>query len=359
MQDAQDIGARRDSIDASAAPPARCPDTDWSAIDDGVALAYATAHLPRPAYIVRCGGPLEIAERLANASVSDPIGQNVKSNVYDFVRNRVSTVAEVFCKEVLDAATALAERPRVRQESVERAVKSVVDRRLGKLSPKIRDIARRLRGRPRLLPISGFDEIAVGPAQFASIAILASLKSATGYDDALLELDGLAKIAAHAGWFVPYENVCFVSEQPEVLKTDAQGRLHCADGPALRYRDGCCIWSWKGVEVPAWAIEHPENITVSRLDDEVDPAVRHALIEIMTPERLIASGAAECLARDETGILWGMSWTYRGLTLDRWRAVEIIDGAMSFHHHILPVPSDMCSPREAVSWAYGMTATRT
>jgi hypothetical protein len=122
------------------------------------------------------------------------------------------------------------------------------------------------------------------------------------------------------------------------------------------------IWAWKGIEVPAWAIEHPERITISSLDTTFDPVLRRCLIEIMTPERLIASGAAQRLSRDETGTLWGITWQYRGVTLDRWNAVEVVDGSPGpdgvGKHYVLPVPPSVRTAREAVAWTYGLSATQ-
>ena len=78
-------------------------------------------------------------------------------------------------------------------------------------------------------------------------------------------LRGLWAIAKSAGWIVPHEHVCWIAERPETLCTDTHGRLHCADGPALRYRDGWSVYSWKGVRTPAWIIAHPERITRARI----------------------------------------------------------------------------------------------
>jgi hypothetical protein len=325
-----------------------------------IARAYAAAHLPPPSLIVCCGGPVEIAEQLAKAPVSASIGRSVKDDVFDVVQERSSAVGEIFYKDALRAALDRDARERLGDEAVEQAVKGAVDALLLRPSPRMKEIARRVRRLPRLLARTGFDAMAVGPAQLRSIAALAGVMAGADGDDGPLHPNGIREIAARFGWIVPYENVCWVAERPETLKTDAQGRLHCPDGPALRYPDGWCVWAWKGVEVPAWAILHPERITLSTLDDELDPLVRHSLIEIMTPERLIASGAARCLSRDATGVLWGMAWTHRGVMLDAWRAVEVVDGTPSadgnHRRYVIPVPGKMRSAREAVAWTYGLTA---
>jgi len=87
-------------------------------------------------------------------------------------------------------------------------------------------------------------------------------------------------VAKSASWIVPHERVCWIAERPEALRTDAGDRLHCVDGPALRYRDDWSAYAWKGVQTPAWMIEHPERINRSRISKTFEPALRNAMIDI-------------------------------------------------------------------------------
>ena len=92
-------------------------------------------------------------------------------------------------------------------------------------------------------------------------------------------------------------------------------------GPALRFPDGWSVWAWKGVEVPRWIIEQPEQITLKSIDDELHVQVRRCMIEIMTPQRYVARGGAARVAEDETGILGARP----GWDMDAWAAVEVIN----------------------------------
>lgn len=69
------------------------------------------------------------------------------------------------------------------------------------------------------------------------------------------KLNGITKVAKSAGWWWPFENICVITERPNALHRDGQGRLHCEDGPALSYPDGFGVWSWHGVRVPRDLIE--------------------------------------------------------------------------------------------------------
>lgn len=70
----------------------------------------------------------------------------------------------------------------------------------------------------------------------------------------------LADFARHGGmlWMLPHVNVA--CERPSMLKFDDQERVHCADGPAVTYRDGWEVYAWHGVYVPkdmimgAWSV---------------------------------------------------------------------------------------------------------
>jgi hypothetical protein len=175
-------------------------------------------------------------------------------------------------------------------------------------------------------------------------------------------MQGIWRIARSAGWIVPHERVCWVSERPSVLRADATARLHCADGPALQYPDGWCLHAWKGVEVPPWMIENPEKVTIGAVSDLIDPVLRNTMIEIMTPERFVRMGGANRVAEDETGVLWRRLWGYRRVTIGSWTAVEVENGTPeadgTHRHHVLRVPSRMRTAREAVAWTYGLTAER-
>jgi len=51
-------------------------------------------------------------------------------------------------------------------------------------------------------------------------------------------LAGLQRATTAAGWWWPLERVAVMTDRPVALHRDEQGRLHCADGPALAHSDG-------------------------------------------------------------------------------------------------------------------------
>ncbi len=164
MRDTSPIDALKEYLDRWAAAHLSCEPADRRTAEEGVREAYASAGLAPPRRIVWCGGPLEIAQHLAAASPDDLIGANVKAEIFDQVRNRVGTFAEVFWKEVVVAATELSDhkslgaaiddynRCKAVSAAINRVVRNAADDSLSGLRLRARHVARRLRGQPRLLP---------------------------------------------------------------------------------------------------------------------------------------------------------------------------------------------------------------
>ena len=368
--DAFPIDGLRTYLARWAAAHLSCEPADRQPAEKSVHLAYAAAGLPRPS-IIWCGGPLEIAEHLAAARAAGAIGANVKAEVFDHIRDRVGTFAEVFWKEVVVAAIQLTDdhgvgtavegynKCKAVSAAINRVVQNAVMDRLAGVGVRARHALLRLRGGPRLLPRWKLDEVAVGPHDLASLGVYEYLHDVLSWKEAIQPMRSFWGIAKSAGWVVPYAHACFISERPIHLRTDTRGRLHCADGPALRYPDGWSAYAWKGVHVPAWMIEHPERITPEKIDDMFDPTLRNCMIEIMTPERFIHSNSVARVSEDETGILWRKSWTFRGVAIGSWSAVEVINGSAeadgSRKRYFLRVPSRIRTAREAVAWTYGLT----
>ena len=66
-----------------------------------------------------------------------------------------------------------------------------------------------------------------------------------------VDVEGLSLVARNAGWWWPMRDAAVLTDRPDTLLRDTQGRLHCTTGPALRYRDGWSIYAIHGERVPA------------------------------------------------------------------------------------------------------------
>jgi hypothetical protein len=333
----------------------RCADREKA--ERGIFQSYSAAGLPAPENIIWCRGPLDIARQLAKLSRITVPGASLKAELFDQIESQASIMAESFWNDLFrSSASCLRKDPAAGQ--ISQAVTKASGRILGRPSIRATNFFLNFRGAHPIVPAAGFAEVSIGPAQFARLAIYNFLLEKGEWEPDCGRMQGLCSVAESAGWLAPFEKVCWVAEPPDLLALDARGRLHSSAGPALRYRDGLTVWAWKGVEVPQWAITNPERIEPSYLTAVRDPAVRRCLIELMTPERLIASGVARPAAMDSCGTLWVATWRHRGTVFDKWCAVEVRDGTIvngTRKHYFIPVPDYVQSAREAVAWTYGMS----
>jgi len=106
-------------------------------------------------------------------------------------------------------------------------------------------------------------------------------------------------LAKNAGWFLPHEKICWVSERHSILRRDEQGRLHSEDGPALGYPDTFSIWAWHGTRVPQCVIEDPTSITVEQIRKEENAEVRRVMVERMGWDKFCAAAKMKLIHVDE------------------------------------------------------------
>lgn len=121
-----------------------------------------------------------------------------------------------------------------------------------------------------------------------------------GWCDALhrigvtVDVEGLSLVARNAGWWWPMRDAVILTDRPDTLLRDTQGRLHCTTGPALRYRDGWSIYAIHGVRVPADLIE--TGWDVKRVLSESNAEVRRAAIELTGWENFISAAGLTLVA---------------------------------------------------------------
>lgn len=99
--------------------------------------------------------------------------------------------------------------------------------------------------------------------------------------------------ALNASWCWYHDLVAAISDRPERILRDDQGRLHSESGMALQYRDGWGLWMWHGVAVDEQIIMRPETQTLEQINSEENAEVKRIRIERFGWERyLTAVGAA-------------------------------------------------------------------
>jgi len=90
------------------------------------------------------------------------------------------------------------------------------------------------------------------------------------------QLQGLSEISQSAGWFVPFEHICFICERHSILRRNAEGQLHCEDGPAVQYPDGWSVYAINGILCDEQIIMRPETQNIKQINSDSN-ADRHAI----------------------------------------------------------------------------------
>jgi hypothetical protein len=185
-----------------------------------------------------------------------------------------------------------------------------------------------------------------------------------GLTDQTGSLSGLWELAQSAGWALPHQNICWVSERHHILSRDDRGRLHCETGPACGYPDGWAIYAVHGVRVPRYVIEEPAQIDVAHIGAETNAEIRRVMIEryrhgenVSGSAAYVRDSGAKRLDHDERfGTLWR-----RDLPNDEPIVmIEVINSTPEpdgrFKRYWLRVPPDTKTAHEAVAWTFGVPA---
>jgi hypothetical protein len=203
-----------------------------------------------------------------------------------------------------------------------------------------------------------------GAHDTAWLAYYRYFRDVLGLVDQTAKLSGLWELAQSAGWALPYENICWVSERHHILERDDRGLLHSLAGPACAYPDGWAIYAVHGVRVPRYLIERPREISVKRIDAEQNAEVRRIMIqryrhgeEIAGPAAFLRDSGGERLDHDES---YGTLWRRNVPDDEPIVMIEVVNRTPEpdgrFKRYWLRVPPTMRTAHEAVAWTFDMPA---
>jgi len=164
-------------------------------------------------------------------------------------------------------------------------------------------------------------------------------------------LEQWAKLARSINWWTPYENDCFISDRPSVVKFDNDNRLHREDGPAVEYRDGWGICMWHGTRVPAAWIMDKKNLTAKIALTWQNIEQRRAACEILGWVNILTELKAKTINKDadpEIGEL--LEVNIPDIGKERFLKVQCGTGRT----FALPVPPTMKTALQANAWTFGI-----
>lgn len=239
--------------------------------EHGIEQAYAVAGLPKPK-IVWCSSPLAqgltraiiLKMKFDNGVIGNSVGASVLASVLDSVEDSVrdsvgTSVRSSVWNKVRSSVWDSVEHSVL--ASVEGSVRdSVWNNVLASVGASVED--------------SGY-----GQHDSGWISYYDYFKTVCSLDAETQKLCGITEITENAGWWLPHEKICWISERHNHLMRDERGRLHNYNGAALTYPDGWGIYSFHGVRVPEkYALTKAEDISVEDVLKESSAEVRMAVL---------------------------------------------------------------------------------
>ncbi|MGY2060774.1 DUF6745 domain-containing protein, partial [Nocardia gipuzkoensis] len=172
-----------------------------------------------------------------------------------------------------------------------------------------------------------------------------------------------AEVDRLCGAWWPGERTCVVAERPRILRVEPTGdldevRLHCADGPAVRYDDGWELYFWHGTRVPRWVITAP---TAAAVDAETNIEIRRCAIEHLGWPAYLEQAGMRLVATAPDPGNGGFELLLYDMPRDQ-RLVVATNGSLerdgTRRRYGLSVPGHFTDPIAAVAWTYGLSAAQ-
>jgi len=154
-----------------------------------------------------------------------------------------------------------------------------------------------------------------------------------------------------------HEKFCIVSDFPIKLTVDDQNRPHNSEGPFCEWADGSKLYSWHGVRVPAWTIEHKNLITKEKILAETNVEIRRAMCEIIGWDKTLELFDPVVIDSDTSLELPRRLLSIK-LNNEEVRLLEVFNGTVengSRRRFLLGVPTEINTCSAGVAWSYGLS----
>lgn len=161
---------------------------------------------------------------------------------------------------------------------------------------------------------------------------------------------GLMTIAQNCGWVWFFDEAVVFTERPTTLKLDNEGRLHCQNGPAVAYKDGLEVYSFRGTVVPKEWILVPDGIDAQTALNWPNIEQRRAAAEIVGWAKILSQLNYKTIDKDgdpQIGEL--IEVDLPDSPKGRFLRVRCGTG----RDFCLPVPAEMKTALEANAWTFG------
>ena len=155
--------------------------------------------------------------------------------------------------------------------------------------------------------------------------------------------------AQSGGWYLPYENICWVSERPCVLRLNSRDRLHCDIGPALEYPDGWRVYALNGVVMkPDYVLTPSSSLEPDVVLREPNAEIRRELLRKIGVSRMVGYGRV--IDRRGNYQLIDMSPVFRGSGIGYAPYLLMPSASIDGVQHLEGVSPDCRTVEQAINW---------
>ena len=170
--------------------------------------------------------------------------------------------------------------------------------------------------------------------------------------DILVKISITEDLVTSCGYTLWSKNVLVISDRPKKINFDAEGRLHCENGPSIEYRDGWSLYHWHGVSIPEeWVTTKKPTAKEALTWENIEQ--RRAACEIIGWVSVLKELDAKTIDEDgdpEIGTLVECSIPDSG----EERFLRVLCGTS--REFVIPVPREMKTAIEANSWTWGLSS---
>lgn len=142
------------------------------------------------------------------------------------------------------------------------------------------------------------------------------------------------------------DDVVVAVDRPLELHVDPSGRLHCMDGPAVRWADGTEFYFVQGVSLPADCVKNPLSITLQQIRSENNQETRRALILVYGTPRYLRDIGAKLIDKSRLERLFSLP--------DGTRMLLCRDGSTDRSAYSLALPPTVNNCKQAQEFLYGV-----
>jgi len=164
--------------------------------------------------------------------------------------------------------------------------------------------------------------------------------------------------------YVYETNKILLVKRPFYIKKDSRNRLHCDDGPAIKFEDGFSYYYLHNVPVEKHIVMSPWKITAEEIQLTRNAEIKRVMIEKFASHwgygKFLKDIGAHKRHEDRYGILWEVWDSNSWRDEPAYCMVEVVNSTPepdgSFNRYYLKVPPGIRTAKEAVAWTFEMDA---